>query len=113
VTSLSADLTAPAPEPDQAGALALVLAAFGLPAEVEPLRAVAVETPELTRSDVVRLLAAWRGWAGAPGSERAADVLEGACRVVATKRGTSATAVRLWILGSLAPLGLDAEGATR
>lgn len=100
-----AELVAPDFEVDATGALALVLAAFGLPPEA----VVPVEAPELTRSDVARLLACWKAWAKAPGSARAANALEDACRLVARKRGASGSAVRLWVLENLAPLGLDAE----
>jgi hypothetical protein len=103
VPSLSADLSAPALDADtpEAGALALLLAAFGSPVEFAPVPALA---------DVARLLACWWAWSRAPGSEYAAGALEDIAQLIAVALGTMGTAVRLWVLENLAPLGLDRKG---
>jgi hypothetical protein len=101
-----ADLTAPVLDADtpEAGALALLLAAFGSPVEFAPVP---------TLADVARLLAGWRAWARAPGSEYAAGALEDACQSVALVLGTTGTAIRLWVLENLAAFGLDGERGRR
>jgi len=106
VTLSLADLPAPALDADtpEAGALALLLAAFGSPI-------VAAEGP--TSADVAHLLGAWRAWARSPGSEYAAGALEDACQLVAPGLDATGTAVRLWVLENLAPLGLDGKGGRR
>jgi hypothetical protein len=106
MSSSPTDLTAPALGADtpEAGALALLLATFGAPVE-------SAEAP--TPADVARLLGAWRAWARAPGSEYAAGAFEDACQLVALGLDATGTAVRLWVLENLAPLGLDGKGGRR
>jgi hypothetical protein len=103
VTLSLADLPAPAfgIEPPEVGALTLMLATFGPPT-------VPVEAPAL--ADVAHLLTCWRAWARSPGSEYATGALEDVCQSVALVLGTTATAVRVWILGNLAALGLGTKG---